>query len=73
MMRFLFEGEHMAKKGEAVTLKSIKSMEIYDKEYSDELVRRFNEGGTIWLIERTDTNQFYDSPVGLSIHTFGSA
>jgi len=48
------------------------TIDFFDtKQYMDELLRRFNEGGTIWLIERTDTNQFYDSPGGLSIHTFG--
>ncbi len=40
------------------------------KEYMDELVRRFKEGGTIWLIERTDTNEFYYPDLSPHIHTF---
>lgn len=41
------------------------------KEYMEECVRRFNEGGTLWLIERTDTNEFYRAPTEPHIHTFG--
>lgn len=47
-------------------------MDYYNKkEYLSELERRFNEGGIIWLLERTDTNQFYLSDLSPHVHTFG--
>ena len=33
-------------------------MEVHSQEYIVETTRRQNEGGILWFIERTDTNEF---------------
>lgn len=44
---------------------------VDSKEYIEELFRRFQEGGIIWLIERTDTHEFYYPSMSPRIHVFG--
>lgn len=45
-------------------LDEMKEEKIYpfDKEYRDEVYRRYNESGTLFFVKRTDTNQYYCEP-----------
>lgn len=37
-------------------------MEYMTREYTNELLMRYKSGGVIWLIEKTDTHEFYIAP-----------
>ena len=37
--------------------------DIFDSEYKKEVYKRFNEGGILYFIERTDTNKFLYEPL----------
>lgn len=39
---------------------------IREKEYRDECFNRFNNGGTLWIVERTDTNEFLSPNLEMS-------
>lgn len=41
------------------------------QEYIQEVMKRHKEGGSLWIVERTDTHEFYAPSMELSVHTFG--
>ncbi len=42
---------------------------IYNEKQTEEVYKRFMKGGTLWFIERTDTNCFLFEPITLNTHS----
>jgi len=45
--------------------------EVNSKEYREQVYNIYKKGGTLFLIERGDTHEFYTPSFELHIHTFG--